>query len=37
MIVYVCVFKSLSEYWALPRLSGTVSKRVQSRTQFDRE
>lgn len=23
--VRVCVFKSLQEYWALPRLSGTVS------------
>lgn len=23
--VCLCVFKSLQEYWALPRLSGTVS------------
>lgn len=25
MCVCACVFKSLQEYWALPRLSGTAS------------
>lgn len=32
-----CVLYNLPEYWALPRMSGSVSERVQSRTQFDRE